>query len=334
MRRLYVFLFFFTLSAAGIAQPFGNEWIVYSEKSLKIRVVNDGIYRIDSTTLATSIQQVGGSLGMIDPRNLQLFHNGQEEYIYVEGESDGVFNGSDFLEFYGKRNDGAMDAELYGGSQNQLNPYYSLYNDTAIYFLTWNSSISNRRLVNPNDTTFSAYATAPYFTNNEVFYGQGQYLPGVEDPNGITDPAFLNSEGWYDYPFYYGHGVTRNLNTLNAYTANNDSAKIHVRVASTSNDWTYNLGDNEIQITSNLSAINFDTTYDGFQLHTFSFYPSVTTLGASTSITVNSVNPGNASASSGRTTIAYITLSYPHTFDMEYRLRFNGMLPDNPNQSK
>ena len=170
MRRLYVLSFLLLLSRTLSAQVYGNEWIDYSQRYLKIRITQDGIYRVDSTTLSNSLGVLGIPLSTIDPRNLQLFHNGQEEYIWVQGESDGVFNNGDFLEFYGKRNDGAADAELYG-SNTQLNPYFSMYNDTAVYFLTWNSSVTHRRLTNPNDTTFSAYSPSPYFTNKEVFAG-------------------------------------------------------------------------------------------------------------------------------------------------------------------
>ena len=119
MKRLYALFLvcFFAGTAVNVgAQAFGNEWIVFSQRYLKIKVAQDGVYRLDSATLANAMMSVGTSLSSIYPQNIQLFHNGQEEYIWIEGESDSVFNAGDYLEFYGTKNDGAPDSSLYGGS--------------------------------------------------------------------------------------------------------------------------------------------------------------------------------------------------------------------------
>lgn len=330
MRRLYVFLLATLFSGTLSAQVFGNEWIDYSQRYLKIKVTQDGLYRIDSTTLSNALNTIGVPLSTVDPQNFQVFHNGQEEYIWVEGESDGVFNGSDFIEFYGERNDGKPDAELYGGSAYQLNPYYSLYNDTAIYFLTWNNSVSNHRLTNPNDTNFSAYAAANYFTDKEVFYGNAGYLPGVQNSLGLTDPAFIPSEGYYDGAFGYGSTVSHNLGSANAF-AGGPNAQLRLRVGSHSDDWNDTL-DNFIRI--QFLSTTFDTSYNGFAVATYSFPVAPGTLNsAATTVSVSSQN-NSASASSGLTAIAWISLDYPHTFDLEGRSRFFGYLPDNISGSK
>src|ERR1041385_4168252 len=139
MKRLYIlFVVFFSCCISINAQTFGNEWIVYSQKYLRIKVTTDQIFRIDSTVLSNAMNSVGVPLNSVDPRNFQIFHNGQEEYIWVEGESDSVFNNGDYIEFYGLHNDGAKDSALYTNGNTILNPYYSMYSDTAIYYLTWN----------------------------------------------------------------------------------------------------------------------------------------------------------------------------------------------------
>jgi hypothetical protein len=332
MKRLYtLFIFsFFIISASG--QTFWNEWINYSQKYLKIKVPVDGIYRIDSTTLANSLNSIGVSLGSIDARNFQLFHNGQEQYIWFAGDSDGVFNTTDRLEFYGKYNDGQTDSSLYTGGNTLLNPYYSLYNDTAIYFLTWNSSTNNLRFTSSSDTAFSSYTPSPYFTDKEVFYGSSAYFPGVENSLGITDPAFISSEGFYDLPNDYGTPWTRSLFTLNAYTAG-PPASISIKVGSHSDDWNLT-GDNEVKIEMSSQTLT-DTIYDGYQVHTYNYtVPNNQLISPYTPFTITSINPGNASQSSGRTALAYIAVDYPHTFDMEGRTFFSGYLPDNPSAPK
>jgi hypothetical protein len=334
MKRLYLlFVVSFLVNISATAQGYGNEWIVYSQKYLKIKVANDGIYRVDSTVLSNAMNAVGASLGAIDPRNFQVFHNGQEEYIWVQGESDGTFDGTDFIEFYGVHNDGAKDSALYENGNTILNPLYSIYTDTAIYFLTWNSSTANRRFTSTPDTNYSAYTPAPYFTNRETFIGASAYFPGVQNPLGLTDPAFISSEGFYDLPFDYGTSASRNVYSANAYTApGRPDARVQVKVGSHSDDGNNPL-DNQIQI--QFPSVLFDTVYNGYQVNTYNFNnidPAL--LGASyTTFLVSSINP-SASISSGRTAIAYITLDYPHNFHMEGRTRFFGHLPDNTLASK
>ena len=56
-----------------------------------------------------------------------MFARGEEIPLFIQGEADGSFDIGDFVEFYGKGNDGFADAELYGSQSNQANPYYSLF---------------------------------------------------------------------------------------------------------------------------------------------------------------------------------------------------------------
>ncbi|HET6992637.1 MAG TPA: C25 family cysteine peptidase, partial [Bacteroidia bacterium] len=336
MKRLYFLcVVSFFISASAFAQVVGNEWINYSQKYLKVKVLYDGIYRIDSTTLSNSLNSIGVALNTIDPRNFQLFHNGQEEYIYMKGDSDGVFNSADFLEFYGQHNDGAKDSVLYTGGNTILNPYYSLYNDTAVYFLTWNSSTTNRRFSVPNDTAFSLYTPSPYFIDEETFIGNSEYFPGVQTSLGITDPAFISSEGFYDLPFDYGSTAARNVYSANAYTGSGTPwATLRMKIGSHSDDFNLSGPDNEVKIEIFNQQLT-DTLYNGYQVNNYSYNVPPSSLGPSyTTFNISSINPGNASISSGRTAIAYILLDYAHTFNLEGRTRFFGYLPDDTAQAK
>ncbi len=329
MKRIYIlFVISFFISATAKAQVYGNEWINYSQKYLKIKVPVDGIYRIDSTTISNSLNAIGIPLSTIDPRNLQLFHDGHEEFIWVTGEADGIFNNGDMLEFFGKHNDGLPDSSLYTNGNVLLNPYFSLFNDTAIYFLTWNSSLNNLRLTNPNDTAFASYAPAPYFIDKEKYFGNSTYFPGVQNILGMTDPSFISSEGFYDYPFGYGSSAVRNISTMNAFVGG-PNVSIRMKIGSHSDDWNLFGNDNEVKIEM-FNQVLTDTTYNGFQVNNYSYNVSPTLLGVTnTTFSIASINPGNASQSSGLTAVAYIALDYAHTFDMEGRTFFTGYLPDN-----
>ncbi len=102
-------ILFILIVHSAISQPYGNEWIDHSQSYYKFPVSQEGVYRIDRTTLIAS----GVPIGSIDPRNLQVFARGSEQAIYVQGESDGSFDSGDFIEFYADGNDGFLDIELY-----------------------------------------------------------------------------------------------------------------------------------------------------------------------------------------------------------------------------
>ena len=103
------------------SQTYGNEWINYSQNYYKIKIAQNGIYRIDSVTLAAAGIPCG--TGGINPKNIQLFNNGVQQNIFIQGESDNEINTSDFIEFYGEKNDGKMDSLLYVNTPFLPNPY-------------------------------------------------------------------------------------------------------------------------------------------------------------------------------------------------------------------
>ena len=171
-----------------------NDWINYSQSYFKFPIVNDGVYRVTYQQLMNS----GVNLTNIDPRNIQIFSKGKEQPIYIEGESDGTFDGNDFIELYCEHNDGWYDNELFSDSAHALNPYYSMFSDTAFYFLTWNNLISNVRMVSEVDLDFNAYNVSPYFWNEVKLVGKSNYNHGQTTSAGYAFPEYSNGEGWYD----------------------------------------------------------------------------------------------------------------------------------------
>jgi len=153
----------------GIAQPYENDWIDFSQPYLKIKVNEDGLHRIDYNTISIGVSKAGYNLNTIDPRNFQLFFRGEEQYIYIKGEDDGIFHSSDYIEFLGYMNDGTFDVDLYE-TDKQPQDKHSLFTDTSAYFLTWNSSIFNRRLTVTVNDTVAPPAQEPYFMHTATLY--------------------------------------------------------------------------------------------------------------------------------------------------------------------
>ncbi|MFC6998693.1 putative type IX secretion system sortase PorU2 [Rufibacter roseus] len=150
---------------------YGNEWINYNQKYYKIKVPATGIYRLDHGYL-----QAAGISG-VDPRNFQLYRRGKEVSIHVSGEADGSFDTGDFIEFYGEHNDGALDRELYKNPDaDHINTYYSLYTDTAAYFLTWSAAPGKRMDTYAQDP--ASLNPEPWHWQENFFFDNGLYSRG------------------------------------------------------------------------------------------------------------------------------------------------------------
>ena len=134
-------------SRPGRAQsgPYGFEWIVPGQQYVKIKVWRDGVYHLDQQYLVKT------GLPTADPQRLQLWRRGREVAVYLGGNTS-TLDATTYLEFYGQRNDGALDAEYYKNPAEQPHQLYSFDTDTAAYFLTYGAQ-PGRRMVEAAPTT-------------------------------------------------------------------------------------------------------------------------------------------------------------------------------------
>ncbi len=307
MKRLLSVLFLFSLCLPAFAQPYGNEWINYSQSYYKVYIHENGVYRIDYNTLLNN----GFPLGSINPRNIQVFNKGVEQYIFVKGENDNIFNPGDYIEFYAEKNDGTLDTPLYKNPEGQANKAYSLFNDSSVYFITWNNSFSNRRLQADNDVNFSSYSPVPYIFKTSRENYTARYFAGETNAGGITDPEYTANEGWFDNGFNVGQSVTKNITTTNKY-ANGPDAEAEFVVLGQSNYAGVYI-DHHLNIS--FAGIAIDTLFDGYQVLRFNNTLPVAQIGnTSTPFVFSSVN--DLGVGSDRNTIAYIQIKYPHTLNL------------------
>ena len=192
MKRLVLFIAGIAFSVVGWSQPYGNEWIDYDQSYYKFPVTEKGVVRLDFNTLSNA----GIPVSSLDPRNIQVFAREQEVPLYAPGESDGVFNVSDYIEFFVEPNDGWLDSQVYREPGDQLNPNYSLYNDTIYYYLTWNSSTSNARVETEGDEDIDDYSPRNWFWKNQRVDYTGAYYAGELNTYGGSTPYYTESEGW------------------------------------------------------------------------------------------------------------------------------------------
>lgn len=316
MKRFLPALFFIISSHFAFSQTYGNEWINYDQQYLKFSVSADGIYRLHYDVLNTSLAGMGISLDDIDPRNFQLFNLGSEQYIFISGEGDGSFDPDDYIEFYGKRNDGSFDSNLFDDPAYQLHQYASLISDTSTYFLTWNTSLTNARLENlTNDLTgipaaqdYSIYHSlivfgAPY---TSLYFNPGP--PHLE----LFSSKFADGEGWTTSDF--------NLSTYNVTVPAPD---IYAGTSFTPTIKTIAIGSNEsdhhVVIKINDVTVT-DTSFFGYKVNRYT-YPVDDLLES------NTISFISGPTSTDRQRYSFIDLRYPRLFRFDNLSKIKFELP-------
>jgi hypothetical protein len=184
---------------AQTAPVYGHEWINYTQPYYKIQVVRNGLHRITYNELAAA------GINSVNPEKFQIFRRGKQLAVYVNGQNDQTLNAGDYIEFYGERNDGKLDVTNYKDPAWQTTFYYSLYTDTASYFLTWGTA-NGKRMV--EKTSQPAGLSPEPRSYAEAFRPRiGGYSNGFQrsptDPSlnswgdkgeGYVGPAFVNSK--------------------------------------------------------------------------------------------------------------------------------------------
>lgn len=331
VNKLFIFFCFVYLCGfKGHAQTFGNEWINYNQNYYKFPILGNGIYRINYNAL----QNAGIPIASINPKNIQIFGRGKEVPLYIEGEADGIFNTSDFIELYAKQNDGWFDSLIYDLPAHIGNPYYSLFNDTAYYFLTWNTSVLNERMTSENDTiNFNLYNAEPYCFAKSTNYYSDSYYAGETNGIATTDPEYTQAEGWFCTKWQVGNTRTENLITKNAY-AGGPLASIKTKIIGASNAANF-ANDNRIKIeligTNSIQLTDFN--FDGYTVNDLNLATSNSNLSSpTTQIKYSTIATGAPHMQ--YTGLAYASIEYAHTFDFEGNYTFKFNLPVNLTQLK
>jgi hypothetical protein len=329
---------------------FNNGWITPGQKYFKIKVAVDGLYKLDSASLAAA----GVPIGTIDPHHIQLFQKGKELYPYIAGEADDTLNARDYILFYAEKNKGIDDSDLYSiypSAPFLTNPYYSVINDTSAVFFTWNSSTNNKRLTLNTDTNYTAYPNpAPYYIR-DVFcpsllsLGAG-YAPGPYNIVNQNDPRYLTGEGVASYTYLYQNGNSGGNANVFSYSFNTSSVATsapfspYVTVCfSGGNDIAFTSPDHIIQVdyqgatgTQILGTYSVDAY--GSRRLTYALNPGSFSTGSGANTTIDITSLTNPAASASGTTIDnyinvnYMRFVYPQTFNLLGQSQEKMYIPD------
>ncbi|MFT7589114.1 MAG: hypothetical protein ACI959_001328, partial [Limisphaerales bacterium] len=299
MRQFLLCLICILFSLSAFGQFSTNEWILHDQNYFKIRITQDGLFKIDSSQLASSLSEGGVLLSAVDPRNFQLFHEGEEQYIHVEGEDDGSFNLDDFIEFYGTKNDGSFDSLLYAEGSLMLHDKNSLFNDTAAYFLTWNTSITNRRIEQRINTLLAAPApdqyinwlSATYYSN----YGSHSQGPTTGE---VLSSQYTKGEGFADGVFNK-NTINRTLQTENFYFPLSSSSTCRITMIGKGSVTHRNIID--------INGLNYiDETWAGYDVRRHEF--SLSNLASSNDFTITAAGTD----ASDQQQLSFIEIKYAH----------------------
>lgn len=197
----------------SVAQNYN--WISPNTDYLKIYIINDGMYRITKQDFINS----GINVTNIDPRTVKLFFKGNQLPIYFYGETDGIFNDTDYFDFYGQRNYGGL-TNTYKEVNGEIvidyttNEFYNPYSDTSIYWVGWGGSFGLRY----SDYSFST--NTPYLWNyytiskhfeRDVIYSMGERLSQYDYRYFNTEK--ISGEGWYWIQLQRGNSISDTLST-------------------------------------------------------------------------------------------------------------------------
>jgi hypothetical protein len=145
----------------------------------KMEITQSGMYRLDKNYLQTA----GINVGAVNPKTIKIYGNNGfevpynncfdypndpiENAIYIEGESDGVFDDNDYILFYGQ---GPIEWS-YDSTQSTYYHYQNPYSKANYYWITFGGSngIRMQSVISPN-------------------------IPNLNPPSSFIDRTFENPE--------------------------------------------------------------------------------------------------------------------------------------------
>ncbi|MEM7160991.1 MAG: C25 family cysteine peptidase [Bacteroidota bacterium] len=318
-------------------QDYGNEWINYGQIYYEFKIAEDGVYRINQSTL----QNAGLPLSAVDISNFQVFAKEKEIPLYVFDENgNGTLDPGDYIEFFGEQNDGWIEEGLYGGAELQNNPYYSLYNDTLLYFLTWNDTDLGLRFEEENSDNVESFSPLSHVLKYSLVEYTQNYYEGQLDNANTSLTEYTPGEGWSGNRFGKGLNLIFDVSvpTPNAYSGGGaPNAIVRSSSASHSDSGIDNTGNyNHWLLVKHGNTEVANLQFAGYQLNNVDFTIPANALGdANTTIRHEVVDTDNDPLWTGVITdyhsVNYVDITYPHTLDFSNSSYFEFQIPFNFN---
>ncbi|MFZ4543067.1 MAG: C25 family cysteine peptidase [Saprospiraceae bacterium] len=294
---------------------YGNEWINYNQNYCKIQVAADGIYRLTGAELKKS----GVPIASIPANHYKIFYLGQEIPFYCNAAAE--INETDYIEFFGRKNRSEIDVHLYKNpAADLMNPKYSLFNDTSAYFLTWSADISKQRFEETNNELNNLPAKEDFFMHSQdTVFSDGfdkkfnQLVQGDE----LKSSQFVTAEG---FASDYSNNTNVALSPQDHFT-NGLNAKLSVFVGWRDLNKKNSQVPNRHKTIISVNSTQYlrDSSFAGRDFGIRNLETSIPASEIKPNMIINIRSTGN---SSDDHRIAYITLTYPRTFQFGHKNNF------------
>ncbi len=291
------------LSLPGKAQ-FGIEWIDFTQRYFKLKVVDDDFYRVTSAELAAA----GFPVSTVPASRIQLFRRGEEVAIAVVANGDGTLN---YLEFYGQRNDGSTDSPLYDVG-DQPHTFYNLFTDTATYFLTYKLGSENgKRMVFSSDQDATGLTAEPYHLEESIDLETSTYGRGLQFSSTFTLSKYDEAEGWTG-PYVGKGGSTDHSFVLQNRVTGTDPSCDFVLIGG--NSLAHNAQTSAGPDAGSLTTLG-STVFNGWGSTLDGFTISESNIGAGGELTIRVFREGFPDEADF-ISVAYMRVTYPQTISV------------------
>lgn len=313
MKKITVITFFLIILNCNLFAQNYN-WITPNKNYLKVYVSEDAVYRINKNDFSSA----GINPDIIDPRTVKVLFKGNQIPVYFYGEQDGVFNDSDYFDFYGERNYGGL-TNVYEETSGYINvsytlyEYLNLYSDTNIYWIDWGGNFGLRYILASN----SAVINYPQSYFYEKIHFEKDLIYSLGEKRNPYDYRYFNNErvlgeGWYWSELARGNNISDTSNITDIETSASQS---YVRLFAYPNSYTDSIF-NEHRLILRINSNFIDTikrdNYNRFDT-TISFPTSFLVNSGINQISFIYTNPLNYG---GRIYFDMFELSYPKKFNL------------------
>ncbi len=319
MKKLSVLFILFFAARFVSAQSYYNEWIDFSKTYYKFKVGSTGLYRINTADLS--------SLGLANEpaENFQIWRNGKQVSLFTTTAS-GPLGSAGYIEFWGERNDGVTDKDLYRQADYQLSDQESLITDTASFFLTAAIGTNARFASAANNVAGNTLAAEPFFIYAARRNFKDRIHPGKAIYAGeyVYSSSYDMGEMWTTGDIYPATPATTSF--ANLYVATSGSAaSFSVAMAGSSQSGTPGSSNNNRKYTVTLNnSIIIDTILNQFDSRiNYNSSVALPLLSSNTAdlIIKNSSIPSSPNAND-RVVCSFVELKYPRLFNFNNQESF------------
>ncbi|HEX5624406.1 MAG TPA: C25 family cysteine peptidase, partial [Saprospiraceae bacterium] len=292
-------------------QIFGNEWIRPGNDYYRILIAADGLYRLSYQQLLQS----GIPVNDIPANQVRLHRFGME--VPLIASTAGIMTSSDELIFHGERNRAELDRALFEDSTHLFNREYSMFTDTAAYYLSWESMPSTARISKIDNDLSAPVPKDAYFLKTETLvFNEIAFKRGIGYGNVQKFPLFDACQG-YSTDLFQSRSFSIPMKRV--YTGG-PSAKLNVTTGGFGEDQTAHKVNYLIQ-----NQIKDQDLFSGYKVRERTLTIDPADLREDLDLRLDA-----AASAEDRISVSIIRYEYPHSFIMDQRQSIEFKLPPSP----